>query len=415
MAASRAPFGTDLQPNFDVRVVGGKIIHTPAVVANAERQLGFCREINKGTNKTRSKDTSISGAIKAHKKIKESQGLVPMKAVKGVSRPRSKRARSINILPILEEGAAEAPEEPSPLKVANRTFVQPPPRKTENKLPSIVIQPVQTENVVHSTEDQGEEASRLQVRELCTLVETIFKPVVNKLGAVRNIRATCNRADSANLGVLERGTVVRAFRSHGARMSSKELPKLCELIPCSMGSEHILYDKLCTVAEQVLTNSYPNEETDSNTLTPLGSIGSASPDSVENYKLGCSLPMLADRTNSIHHSLPQERPLDLFGKFGVSRGKMTHPLSQSHSVSNTAKLPQISEPGVKHAATPAKTAPPLGTNLSAKWPLSPGATEAEKEDGVEKMLNALRSCTDSQGELVMSVCTTWKSRRPKIK
>lgn len=399
MAASRAPFGTDLQPKFDVRVVAGKLIHT--TVADTEKQLALHRERNRGLNKARPKDTSISGAIMAHKKIKESQGNASVSTGReGVSRPRSKRARSIDIMPVVEEGVGEASEEPSPLKVANRTFVQA-QHKPVNKLPNIIVQQApQTENEVPHSKDQEEEKTALREKELYALVEMIFKPIVNKLGAVRNIQVTCNHADSANLGVLERGTVVRAFRSHGAKVSTGELSKLCDLIPCSMGSAHILYDKLCTVAEQVLDKTYPNKAVDNeNTLTPTGSIGSVSPGSVEDCELGYSLPMLADRTNS-NDSLPFVRPLDLFAKPRAPRSVMTHPLSKTHSKSNSVKLPQISD--TAHSTTPTKspsTAPPSKINPNVQFPLSPLETETDKGDGVEKLFNALRSCTDSEGLL----------------
>ena len=388
--ASKAPFGTDLQPEFNVRVVAGKLIHT-ALTANQDKTLSITQ------GKARSKDSSISGTIQARRQLKEAQGHVAMdRQREGVGRPRSKRARSLDILPILEEGAVEAIEEPSPLKVANTA--QKTIGKSECVLPSIVVQTPATQL---STEDHVElSVARLRAKEL---VAVLFKPMVNKLTVVEDVRQSCNRADHSHFGVLSKELVLNTFKSHGIKMSENDLSKLCELIPCSMGKDHVLYDKLCTTMEQILNKTYTNNlDVDSlhNTLTPLGSIESDSSNSLTDYDLGCSLSLLTDRTNLFRHSSPLEKPLKAKPK--VSRSLMTHPLCNSYK-KTTPKLPLIPETAGNlndNSTSPqTKTAPVDRISAQAPWPLS---TE-ERENGVEKMCNALRSCTDSEGEVIRVV------------
>ncbi len=386
--ASKAPFGTDLQPKFHVRVVAGKLIHTPLLTTNKDKTLSAAR------GKARSKDTSISGTIQARRQLKEAQGHVTMdRQREGVGRPRSKRARSLDILPILEEGAVEAIEEPSPLKVANTA--QKTISKSECILPSIVVQTAAT-HPLSTVEHVEQSVARLRAKELVTV---LFKPMVNKLAVVEDVRQSCNHADHTHFGVLSKELVLNTFKSHGIKISENDLSKLCELIPCSMGKDHVMYDKLCTTVEQILNKTYLRLDMDNsnNILTPLGSIGSGSSDSITDYDLGCSLPLLADRTNLFHHTSPFEKPLTAKPK--VSRSLNTHPLCNSHK-KITPKLPLIHETAGnlnnKSTSLQRKTAPVDKIEISAQasWPLS----MEERENGVEKMCKALRSCTDSEGE-----------------
>ncbi len=383
--ASRAPFGTDLQAKFDVRVVAGKLIRTPLSTSNSI--------------KPKTRDTSISGAVQAHKQLKQARGHVNMDSQReGVGRPRSKRARSLDILPILEEGLVEPLEEPSPLKVANtaQTQVKTSRSKSNVNLPSIVVIQ-QSNNRQFSTVNEEISTAKLQIKEVHILVENLFKPVVNKMSIVEDIKRSCNRADKAHFGVLNKEMVLNTFKSYGIKISKQDLSKLCELIPCSIGEEHIQYDKLCNGLEQILSEKvYSVENNNPNSPpTPLGSIDSESPDSVTDFDLDCILPRLGDRTNLLHRSLPLESPN--FHKPRRCQSLTTHPLSLSHN-KNTIKLPPVSE--IPHNLNKTNSSPPktkaspvCRLSTKAPWPL-----DKEQENGVEKMYNALRSCTDSDGE-----------------
>lgn len=386
--AIRAPFGTDLQAKFDVRVVAGKLIHTPLLASKENKKQPLSR------NKT--KDSSISGAVQAHRHLKQAQGHATMDSQRdGVGRPRSKRARSLDILPILEEGAGavEALEEPSPLKVANTAQAKASSRsKTKVSLPNIMLQ--SPNNKQFSTASDAPTA-QLRMKELHTLVEALFKPVVNKISIMEDIRQSCNRADNAYFGVLSKDVVLNTFKSHGVKVTERDLSKLCRLIPCSMGEDHIQHVKLCTGLENTLRKTYSIR--DNSPTTPLGSIGSESPDSFVDYDdFGYSLPVLKDRTNAFQRSLPLEDQL-LFHKPRTSRSLSVHPLSLSHN-KNTARLPRLSEVSsnlnkVTSTLPQTKTAHVCRLNTEAPCPL-----EEEQENGVDKMFNALRSCTDSDGK-----------------
>ena len=398
--ASRAPFGTDLQPNFEVRVIGGKLLHVPArdqrLSTSTRRAAGRQRG---STTKSVSKETStlsITDTVSAHRRLRESQGHVDMS--KRMSRSRSKRLQSM--LPALEEDTCELEEESFFSQAAKNNYNQ------SSEQQSVLVWKLPIINPLSDQHLTGDNSFEIKYKEIQTLLEVMFKPLINRLGSITDIRHSCRRMDEAQTGVLNKGRIVTVFRSYGVRVDNSNFMQLVDLTSCSVGTEHVLYQKLCEVIHRFFCDDKPAiiDIITKRALcadTPCGSVESCSPVSVEDYSVGHSvytLPPLVDRTNSNHSlgaltRLPEHEKMISASR--PLRSIKTHPLSKSQSKPGRICLPLLSEVGVK----PSSPAGNRVTKANTEWPLLLGEQETQHVvDGIEKMNNALKSCTDNDGK-----------------
>lgn len=405
--ASRAPFGNDLQPNFEVRVVGGRLLHVPVKDQQLSRKWaggrgGQHQETTcTGTTKSSSKNTgvlSIAGAVRVHRRLRKSQGNINLDMSKRMSHSRSKRQQSL--LPALEEDTNELEEE---CLYGQDNFN---PSVRRHKLP-VISDPLSNVDQRLTRDCLQTSQFEMKFKEIKTLLEVMFKPIVNRLGSVGDIRQSCRRMDEAQMGVLNKELLLRVFRSYGVRVDSLNFMQLVRLTSCSVGTEHVLYQKLCEIIHRffcddkaaivaIITTRALNAD------TPCGSVESCSPVSVEDYSLGHSvhtLPPLVDSlTNSnltlgalarLHENrkmISTSRPL---------RSIKTHPLSKSQSKSGILRLPLLSDVGVK----PSDPAVNRVSKSCGEWPLLLGEQETHNVvDGIERMHNALKSCTTNDGK-----------------
>ena len=381
--ATRAPFGTDLQPEQDVKLLGGKLVHVTREKSPAGVHCG-------GITATR-----VQRQIRHHgggthfpkrllSVVREEEGAADQPPISSEKQllcwPESSPEKHIR-----RQGKVGQPSElqlpalSSSDKANEATSFEHQPQRTKRKL--------REDGLVTA-------ARKFKSRTFSSILDPAISSVRNKQRVLEDIFASCKRLDYQQLGVLDKSSALRAFHSFGVKLSEPDFTKLVGVSDCAVGEEHILYDKFCRIllgAVNGESSSLDEVLKKADTIqTPCASVESHSPASVEEFELSVGLNFppktpLTDKTNQLlqkgRENVQQYRGINS-NNFRMAK---TQPAMQKG-----LKLPPLS--GGKLSYTTPLVSPREGGK--EMWP---PLHRAEPHNGMERLKNALLSCSDSKG------------------
>lgn len=358
--ATNAPFGTDLQLDFDVKLRGGQLVQVP-----------------RGGRPGRKTDQyEEGGGIRA-------RAAPPKRNRQLITETPTKRTHPLSSSTGTEN---EGFGRPWPTEIGADAGVRL-PRIAENVSSSKCATRKYKRG---SQEGLVTAAARQRSGALLGILDPAMEGVHNTERALEDILESCTRFDYRRQGVLENQQVLRVFRVFGIRLTETDLSKLAQMTNCSLGTDHILYHKLLRTLINIFSSDNLHLDSDileknTYTSTPCASVESHSPASVEDYAISFpheTIPPLTDRTNktdTASHS----------GHKQWIRLLQTQP----RHLSTSTKLPPI---------TPrlTQTCPPCHTShlhMSGRQDHSAHTQSKMYVEGIHCLENALRSCVDNDG------------------
>ena len=331
-AVTQAPFGTDLQQDFDVKVMGGKLVQI---------QNSKARKSREGVGR---KGLAVNEGFHENKRWLQKSSDLP----------------SIT---------NNTPTATSYHGYHNGVYVKQKSRKGT---------------------DLAAVAMRKKYEKLTGILNAAMTDTHNKARALEDTLQSCTRLDSRRSGVLDGDEVLRAFRSHRVNFTKTDLSKVAEMVGCSLGSEHIAYRKLCAMLLGLLSGKDFNLEEalrkDTQTSTPCASRETHSPASVEDYDvyMPYHLPYTVKQSTAATCN-----PSILNSK--RVRQTYTQPQRLSRTPKQARHLPPIrlmqTYPVASHRT--AEASQDVQTHSSSR---------ARYSEGIQCLERALLACSDSDGK-----------------
>ena len=399
--ASKAPFGNDIQREFDIKLIGGKLVQVPTSIQHNDTR-------HSSIYKRKAKETTTDmAAVRAHRHLQDVVGRADGKRMSSV---KTKRLRKL-LLTINEEKQQEDTEYLtfdqllSPRKQHARSEA-----KHRAGFGSVLRGQTHKSSKKKGLADLVSATNRQKQMAMLNILEPAVAPLLNRVRSVEDVLQSCTRLDEKRVGVLETSYVTRVFRSFGIKFSERDLFKLAELTDSSLGSDHILYRKLCGRLVSIFSGETLNldaiNEKSTSTHTPCVSVETYSPGSVEDYEL--SINRINDILQNDHqvdnNKLP---PLTTTSSQHFRKSRPRAAINNLSKMTNTQSSSLHTQlPGITHKVS--YTSPPLQEYQHSYASASASRKEGhETQDGSARLQCALESCADEKGIIIIRVTNVY--------
>ena len=416
--ASQAPFGTDLQQDFDVELKGSKLVHVPR--SKTPTKAKKPRERTKPTTtRTGNERSSGSGHWAAADLDKEDAGGIKLPSVinKAPLSPygthlqqdfdvKLRGGKLVHIqLQSSKTPVAKESRNGRELLGGNRRSLKSSDLPNNSAIPAAAASYHDYQNGSKQRSRQEESLAATAVRNRCEKLTSILDAATtgtrNKVWALEDTLQSCIRLDSGRSGVLEGDEVLRAFRSHGITFTKTDMSQLAKMADCTLGNKYIAYQKLCSILLGLVAGEGFNLEDflkkDTQTSTPCASRESHSPASVEDYDVIYHLPSLSKQSAVANSSVMSNGAR----KMRIVR---TQPELVSRLSEHAIKLPPIRltqtcpEPPSQRAIETLRNALiRSGSSNSASHAQYSEHKELSTE-GIQCLKRALLACSDGNGK-----------------
>ena len=433
--ASQAPFGTDLQQDFDVELKGGKLVQIPRSKTTKARKPRE-RTTKPAARRTQNEGPSarVHCGAAADLEKEDPGGIVKLPSINVTNRPKApfgtdlqphfdvklRGGKLVHIQP-QSSTASEAikhskqPRHGRELLGGNRHWLKSPDLSNKDAVPAASYHGYQKGSEQRCTPREGESLAATATRNRCEKLASILDAATtgtrNKVRALEDTLHSCSRLDSGQSGVLDRDEVLRAFKNHGITFTKRDMSQLAKMVDCTLGDQYIAYQKLCGILLRLLSSESFNlaaaleKDAQTSTSTPCVSRESHSPTSVEDYLVPCQLPPLLKQSTVANPSvLNRGRRMRVVH----TQPQLPSRIPAAEQSSNNCKLPPINRLTqtcpVHVPLHRARELEALQDAPNRSGSSSRGQYSEHKElltEGIRRLEKALRACSNADGKEYM--------------